>query len=460
MKMLKIKVFLLICCIILLSACGKDNPTNPEVLSINIYQGEQISELRPIVVKFNEEMAHVEIMIDGPDGRTKGIVTLNGDTAVWTPSSNALSSGTHSIFVTGINKSGQQLVGFNPIVFVHPITPPQVLSIGIHQGEEISELRPITVKFNDEMAHVEIMIDGPNGPKGIVTLNGDTAIWTPSSNALSQGPHTIFVTGINKSGQQLVGFNPIVFVHPIQNPWEAISKAAVADLWFPGNIGSKWVYGTAGEKMVLSVSPASLVELNGKSYKAIMNASFPGEISGLPLYVFRIADSKILGYAEEDKKQVEAVLEDEFRSKLRGGLHDQLIDAGFTESDIQNIQIKHESMDEWVILDKQGLVPGGSWVVRRTHTSAWIKGQKITDRIQGIRAFVVGVGFAKEFGNQAFGDLPVAYVEYKVVDEDLQGNPKNSYFLFGLCISPGVGMMSNTGTKGAKTELQEYNIEK
>jgi len=335
---------------------------------------------------------------------------------------------------------------------------PQVLSIDVRQGEQISEFRPITVKFNKEMVYVDIRVDGA---EGIVALNGDIAIWTPSLKTVSPGSHLVHIMGIDKSGQQLVGFEPIVLINNpfIINPWEVISKAAIADLWFPGNIGSKWTYEEAGEKMVFSTS---IVELNGKSYKAVLNSLFPGEISGLPLYVFREMDSKIFGYAEKDKKQTEEALEDLLKQSLIFGKnHAPLIEAGFSENDIQNVQVKHESMDEWLILDKNNLIPGGHWLVTKTHTSGWIKGHKVGDRIQGIRASVVGVGFAKEFGisNQAFCNLPIAYVEYKVVDEDLQGNPMNSYFLFGTCVSPDVGMVSFIG-KGWKTELLEYNIEK
>jgi hypothetical protein len=57
-------------------------------------------------------------------------------------------------------------------------------------------------------------------------------------------------------------------------------------------------------------------------------------------------------------------------------------------------------------------------------------------------------------------DLPIAIIEYNVVDEDLQGNTKNSYFLFGISVSPGIGMVSFTGTNDSKTELLEYDIKK
>jgi hypothetical protein len=364
-EMLRIKALLLICCIVTLFACGKDNPISPMVIS------------------------------------------------------------------------------------------PQVLIVDVSQGEQIAELRPITVKFNKEMAHVEIMIDGPDGPKGTVALKGDTAVWTPSSSTISPGSHTIFVTGTDKSGQQLINFNPIMFFNnklPVINPWDAISKATVADLWFPGSVGSKWVYNNVTFLL-------SKIELNGKPYMAVRNAASPNELSKNPLFVFRVNASQILGYADDDKKQTQAALEDELKNSLaRDDVHKQLIAEGYTENEIQNARIEHESTDEWVILEKQNLTPNANWLVTRTHVSAWIRDQKVADRIQSIRAFVTDITIAKISVNQVLSDLPIANIEYNVVDEDLQGNTKNSYFLFGISVSPGIGMVLYTD--GGNIKLLEYDIKK
>jgi hypothetical protein len=336
--------------------------------------------------------------------------------------------------------------------------PLYVKSMSITGKEKVDKIEPITVMFSEEMASVEIKV---GNIKGITTLNGDKAVWIPMINNASPGSYLISITGTSKSGKNLT-FVPVEFevvsIPKLPDPWEAISKAMPVDLWFPGKNGSQWVYKTSsGGQEIFKLSDK--IEKNGKTYQLVSVSDVSNKLlsdgTSSPFTIFRVDGDRILGFAESDNKKVEKSLEQELRDALaRDDLHDQL---GLKEGDIANVQTKHESMDDWVIIDKANLKKGGTWCVARTYMSAWMGEQKILERIQAKTARVVDVSY---FNNESLHDLPVVSIEYYVVDEDQEGNVRNSYFLDRMSVSPGVGMVLFVGTQGSREELVGYNVVK
>ena len=333
--------------------------------------------------------------------------------------------------------------------------PLSVRFMSITPKERVDKVEPITVIFSEEMSKVEIKV---GDIKGTTTLNGYTAVWTPENDAPS-GSYSISITGTSKSGKELT-YTPIefevVFTPKLPDPWEAISKAMAADLWFPGKIGSQWNYKTAtGKQEIFKLSDK--IEKDGNTYQLVSVSDATNKLlsdgTSSPLTIFRVDGDQVLGFAESDTKKVEKSLEQEIRDALaREDVRKQL---GLEESDIANVQIKHESMSDWVIVDKANLKKGGTWRVARTHTSAWIEDQQVIERIQAMTARVVEISY---FDSGSLHDLPVVSIEYDIVDEDQEGNVLNSYFLYRISVSPGVGMVLFVGTKGSREELVQYNV--
>jgi hypothetical protein len=348
----------------------------------------------------------------------------------------------------------------NPAVPEMNLTDPNPLrmkSISIKEKEDIEEFKQITVIFSEEMANVDIKVINI---KGTTALDGDKAVWTPTDE-VALGSYLIIITGTSKSGKHIalgpIGFE-LVFTPKLPDPWEAISKAMAADLWFPGKIGSQWIYKTAAggqENFKLS----DKIEKNGKTYQLVSVSNAANKLlsdgTSSPLTIFRVDGDQVLDFAESDTKKVEESLEQELRDALaRDDVRKQL---GLKESDIANVQIKHESMSDWVIIDKANLKKGGTWRVARTHTSAWIEDQKVMERIQAMTARVVEISY---FNSGSLRDLPVVSIEYRIVDEDQDGKELNSDFLYKISVSPGVGMVLFVGTKGGREELVQYNVVK
>lgn len=348
----------------------------------------------------------------------------------------------------------------NPAVPEMDLTDPNPLrmkSISITEKENIEEFKQITVIFSEEMAKVDIEVINI---KGTIAIDGNKAVWTPTDE-LALGYYLIIITGTSKSGKHLA-IGPIrfelVFTPKLPDPGEAISKAMAVDLWFPGKIGSQWTYKTAtGKQEIFKLSDK--IEKNGKTYQLVSVADAANKLlsdgTSSPLTIFRADNDQVLGFAESDTKKVEESLEQELMGALsREDVRKQL---GLKESDIANAQIKHESMNDWVIIDKANLKKGGTWRVARTHTSAWIKDQKVMERIQAMTARVVEISY---FNSGSLHDLPVVTIEYRIVDEDQEGKVLDSDFLYKISVSPDVGMVLFVGTKGGREELVQYNVVK
>ena len=92
-------------CVSLVS-CAKElhEPLPPEIVSINISEGQRIVGNETIIVEFSKEMESVSIEVSGALGAT----SLTGKTAEWTPSMD-ISLGTHTLIITGTDETGYDL---------------------------------------------------------------------------------------------------------------------------------------------------------------------------------------------------------------------------------------------------------------------------------------------------------------------------------------------------------------
>ncbi|HGJ65841.1 TPA: hypothetical protein ENS27_10690 [bacterium] len=90
-----------------------------------------------------------------------------------------------------------------------PIPPtPKIVSSTLKSNMEISSDYIISMTFNNSMKSVNIAVSGVNG-KTILGLNNTSATFEPSSK-MSDGSHTLLVTGIDQYGQEL-SEGPITF---------------------------------------------------------------------------------------------------------------------------------------------------------------------------------------------------------------------------------------------------------
>lgn len=105
---------------------------------------------------------------------------------------------------------------------------PKVIDVSVAGGSRVPANSIITVTFNKEMESVQIDVSCAAGNTTLKrTWRGEIkATWTPSPysppgfetlpwtlwNDIPLGPHTLTVTGRDKSGQELQGFTPINFI--------------------------------------------------------------------------------------------------------------------------------------------------------------------------------------------------------------------------------------------------------
>ena len=107
--------------------------------------------------------------------------------------------------------------------------PPKVTFVNLDEGGRLPGNAIIVVTFSSEMEWVKIAVSGADGN---VHLSGSQAEWAaidtnrlhppppydilsqpvgPCYGPMSPGPHTLTITGQNKSGQELEEFKPISF---------------------------------------------------------------------------------------------------------------------------------------------------------------------------------------------------------------------------------------------------------
>lgn len=115
-------ISLLLFSVFLFISCGEEkeeekraeDATPPELVSIDIADGEEIPSGRSITAIFSEEMSWVNIVVAGATGKT--ILDSTGKIAVWVPSGN-IAPGDHKITISGQDKAGNNIKNYKPISF-------------------------------------------------------------------------------------------------------------------------------------------------------------------------------------------------------------------------------------------------------------------------------------------------------------------------------------------------------
>lgn len=200
-----LRLFLVIGCSALMLGCGdEDDPmednTAPIIDKFTI----------PETVEIGTESTFNVIAHDADGDELTYIWTVNGEamsdttaTATWTPASIGIV--TVEVYVSdGMNQPVTQS-GIITVDTSEP--PPEVVSVSVVEGQVLPANAVISVTFSINMASIEIAV---SGTPGTTIASERTATWIPTGE-MSEGPHTLTISGTDKFGRDLVGFTPINF---------------------------------------------------------------------------------------------------------------------------------------------------------------------------------------------------------------------------------------------------------
>jgi len=324
--------------------------------------------------------------------------------------------------------------------------PPTIISVDVKDGSQVYANSTFTVVFSENMGYVKISISGAQG-NTTLDSSGKKATWTPLSD-IPVGEHILTIEAEDLVDNKLYNPKPIKF-NVAKNNKEPISNdnnnqkpvsnggSLNSELWYPGGIGSYWIYDTMSGQTKAEV--LGNVVLGGMTYKSITeDEQFMSMISDQngkeigPFLTFRIDNSgKVLGYG--------VVINEAF---------EEIILQVFIEEGLGDIVQVQTGSDEWIILEDTAI--SNTWNVMSLKARADLLGISMTATFS-IKGEIVKKEKLKIKAGQ-FDTIVIDYSFLSEVDGDISEDP----FLTAW-VSPNIGLiqMRSSDIEGS---LIKYNV--
>lgn len=227
-----------------------------------------------------------------------------------------------------------------------------------------------------------------------------------------------------------------ILVYPVFGEDEFEDTFTVADLWFPGGVGSYWVYNIPDGQMTIRV--VEYTTLGGRMYKVIEETEpLLASIAGTdpdPFLVFRAGGfDQIQGYGEGANEVMEEVLQEMF------------MEAGFPGN---IIRVKFAN-NEWILLDLRA--EDFEWTVMKANIEAQFLGAKVQGsfEIRGSAPWITDI----ETDIGKFETLSVDYLQIT----DIEGEVEKLRYCT-MYLTPHIGLVQLRVAE-EKAILAEYHLE-
>lgn len=308
--------------------------------------------------------------------------------------------------------------------------PPTIVSVDVKDGSQVYANSTFTVVFSENMGYVKISISGAQG-NTTLDSSGKKATWISLGN-IPVGEHILTIEAEDLAGNKLDNPKPIKFSVPKNNqepiPNDNNNQKPISngvslnfELWYPGGIGSYWIYDTTSGQTKARV--LGNVVLGGITYKSIAeDEQFMSMISDQngkeigPFLTFRIDNSgRVLGYG----------------SAINKGLKETVLQVFIDEGlgDIVQVQI---GSDEWIILEETTI--GNTWNVMSLKARADLQGISMTATFS-----IKGEIVKKENLKTKAGEFDAIVMDYSFLGE-VDGDISEDPFITAW-VSPNVGLI-------------------
>lgn len=211
---------------------------------------------------------------------------------------------------------------------------------------------------------------------------------------------------------------------------------AAADLWYPGGVGSRWVYNTPSSERV-TTRVVENMEIGGKIYKAVRESEPLMSImidEPDPFLTFKKAEpDRILGYGKAANELFKEIFLDSF------------VEMGFDKANVSVQSV----IDEWVILEN--LIEGHKWTVMKLSAILSFMGITVRGTIQ-----IQGEILRMERTETIAGEFETFVIDYTMASE-VEGEAEEQS-LCTLWLSPNVGLIQLELDGDIAGSLIEYEI--